>query len=155
MNYERVARRLLAGSLTTALVVGALIVAGCGGSSSGSSSGGSPSTGKTSVKIDLISYSPFCDLANGTPQGLEPELMRDVAAKLSLDPQYTLSDFAGQVAGVQSGRYDMGMCLFYWTKERTQAGVYTDPLMYAPIQVLQRDGSNITSISQFEGKTIG
>lgn len=154
MSKETVTGRSFNVLVMTALAVGALIVAGCGGSSKSSSSASSGS-GTSTVKIDLISYSPFCDLAGGKPQGLEPELMNAIAGKLHISPQYSISDFAGQVAGVQAGRYDMGMCLFYWTKERTAAGVYTDPLMYAPIQVMQKAGGTISSISQFAGKTIG
>ncbi|QIE48011.1 amino acid ABC transporter substrate-binding protein (plasmid) [Pseudohalocynthiibacter aestuariivivens] len=111
--------------------------------------------GAEDIEVGLIAYAPFCKVAGDEPQGIEPEMLADVSERLDLNFEYSVSDFAGQLASVQAGRNDLAVCLFYWTEERAKRGVYTDPIMYAPIQVMQREGGNITSVKQMEGKTIG
>jgi polar amino acid transport system substrate-binding protein len=75
--------------------------------------------------------------------------------KLGFEIEYSLVDFAGQLAGVQAGRYDLGICDFYWTTDRVPRGVFTDPIAYTPVQVVQEEGGEVNTVKGFEGKNLG
>jgi ABC-type amino acid transport substrate-binding protein len=146
-------RRL--GTLAAAgLFTVSVILSGCAGNDGDGTDTDTTADGRE-VRTALIAYSPFCDVTSAQPTGIEPTLLDKISTRLGLKPTYSVSDFAGQVASVQSGRNDLAVCLFYWTADRTKNGVYTDPVMYAPIQVMQREGGDISSVEQMEGKTIG
>lgn len=137
-----------------ALAVGALLAVSSAGMSV-QAHATDASAEPRAVKVALIAYSPFCDVADSNPSGIEPSMLGEMASRLNLDLQYSVSDFAGQVASVQAGRNDLAICLFYWKKDRTPTGIYTDPVLYAPIQVMQLEGGTVSSVEDMEGKTIG
>ncbi len=147
--------------LRRGLVLATAVLVGVGmASCSQAPAGGQPAEGgggsaARDVNVALIAYAPFCNTAGDTPSGMEPEILGTIAEEIGITPKYAVSDFAGQLASVQSGRNDLAICLFYWTEERTETGVYTDPVMYAPIQVLQKADSDIDDVAEMEGKTIG
>jgi polar amino acid transport system substrate-binding protein len=134
-----------AAATTAALATAALVVAGCGNdSSSGSAGGGSASTptaslpsvaadqalaaqvpdsvksdGTISVGTDST-YAPSEFLAEdgSTIIGFDVDLFTLVAQKLGLKAEFTTAPFDSIIAGVGSGKYEVGVSSFTINPER-------------------------------------
>jgi polar amino acid transport system substrate-binding protein len=126
-----------------ALLAGvALVVTGCGGGSSDSSSEGSTSAapsvgadkdlaakvpdaiasdGKLTVGSDT-SYAPseFIDKDGETIVGFDVDLFKAVAQKLGLEADFQTASFDSIIAGVGSGKYEVGVSSFTINPERMQ-----------------------------------
>jgi polar amino acid transport system substrate-binding protein len=126
-----------------ALLAGvALVVTGCGGGSSDSSSEGSKSAapsvsedkdlaakvpdaiasdGKLTVGSDT-SYAPseFIDTDGETIVGFDVDLFKAVAQKLGLEADFQTASFDSIIAGVGSGKYEVGVSSFTVNPERMQ-----------------------------------
>jgi polar amino acid transport system substrate-binding protein len=135
-----VRRTAAAAALTTA----ALVLAGCGGSSdssSGSAAGGSSSAPLPTVSADdalaakvpegiasdgVISvgsdttYAPSEFIAEDgkTIEGFDVDLFTLVAQKLGLKAEFTTAPFDSIIAGVGSGKYEVGVSSFTINPER-------------------------------------
>jgi polar amino acid transport system substrate-binding protein len=135
-----VRRTAAAAALTTA----ALVLAGCGGSSdssSGSAAGGSSSAPLPTVSADdalaakvpegiasdgVISvgsdttYAPseFIAADGTTIEGFDVDLFTLVAQKLGLKAEFTTAPFDSIIAGVGSGKYEVGVSSFTINPER-------------------------------------
>jgi polar amino acid transport system substrate-binding protein len=124
-------------------VVSALLVAGCGGGSSDTSGGnaGSSATPLPSVSADDAlaakvpdsiaadgvitvgsdtTYAPaeFIGADGSTIIGFDVDLFTLVAAKLGLKAQFTTSPFDSLIAGVGSGKYEVGVSSFTINPDR-------------------------------------
>src|SRR3954463_16458233 len=128
--------------LATALT-GALLLAGCGGSDSSSSAGGADSSGtplpsvsadpplaakvpaavsadgKISVGSDTT-YAPseFLAADGTTIEGFDVDLFDLVAAKLGLKAEFATAPFDSIIAGVGSGKYEVGVSSFTINPDR-------------------------------------
>ena len=124
-----------------ALLAGvALVVTGCGGGSSDTSSGGSKSAapsvsadkdlaakvpdkiasdGKLTVGSDT-SYAPseFIDADGQTIVGFDVDLFKAVAQKLGLEADFQTASFDSIIAGVGSGKYEVGVSSFTVNPDR-------------------------------------
>src|SRR5690606_26463381 len=121
-------------------------VAGCG-SDDDSNAGNSQSAGNGTqldigtLKVGSAPYPPFCIMGGGPPTGLEPDMLDLVAERMGVDREVATTDFAGLLASVQTGRYDMGICSIYWKADRLEDGLFTDPVAYLPISIIQKKGA--------------
>ncbi|MGH7141005.1 MAG: transporter substrate-binding domain-containing protein, partial [Pirellulales bacterium] len=55
-----------------------------------------------------INYTPWMYQVGSKAEGIDPSLIRAIAAKLGLIPEFAFVDFAAILPGVQSGRFDVG-----------------------------------------------
>jgi polar amino acid transport system substrate-binding protein len=130
-----------------ALASAALVVTGCGSGSSGSSSGGAAAGGSAgagappsaaadqalaakvpaSIKADGVisvgsdtTYAPseFLAADGTTIQGFDVDLFNLVAQKLGLKAKFETAGFDSIIAGVSSGRYEMGVSSFTINSDR-------------------------------------
>jgi polar amino acid transport system substrate-binding protein len=134
-----------AAATTAALATAALVVAGCGNDSSGGSAGGgsasSPTAALPSVEADQAlaaqvpdsvksdgtisvgtdsTYAPSEFLAEdgSTIIGFDVDLFTLVAQKLGLKAQFTTAPFDSIIAGVGSGKYEVGVSSFTINPDR-------------------------------------
>jgi ABC-type amino acid transport substrate-binding protein len=143
-----------------AIVVIAVGVAGCGSSDSG---GGG--TGKTAQRYDTIqpgvlkvaveSYMPYTALRGGKLVGLDSDIIDAIAKKLDLKVEPELTDFNGMLGGVQSRRVDITVGGVAWSKEREQAGLFTDPPYYSPPAMGVQSGKSYSTIDNLQGLRLG
>jgi len=125
-----------------ALLAGvALVVAGCGDNSSGTSSEGSKGEAAPSVSADKdlaakvpediasdgkltvgsdTSYAPseFIDADGETIVGFDVDLFKAVAQKLGLEADFQTASFDSIIAGVGSGKYEVGVSSFTVNPDR-------------------------------------
>jgi ABC-type amino acid transport substrate-binding protein len=143
-----------------AIATVAVAVAGCG--SSGDSSGG---TGKTAQRYDTIkpgvlkvaveSYMPYTALRGGKLIGLDSDIIDSIAKKLDLKVEPELTDFNGMLGGVQSRRVDVTVGGVAWSKEREEAGLFTDPPYYSPPAMGVQSGKSYSTVDNLQGKRLG
>lgn len=137
-------RRALLGSVALTAVVA---LTGCG-SSTASDAGGQ------TVTVAVTPTMPYIGLENGKLTGLDGDLFNKAAAKLGLTVKPLAVDFPGLLAGVQSGRYDMGIGGISWTEERAKAGIFTDPPYYSPAVLAEKPGTGARTVKDLEGKKL-
>jgi polar amino acid transport system substrate-binding protein len=141
------------------LMAGLVLVTGCGsGNSKSGASAAAPrldtlEPGK--LKVAVESYMPYTALRGGKLVGLDSDIINAIAAKLGLQVQPQLTDFNGMLAGVQSHRVDITVGGVAWSKEREQAGLFTDPPYYSPPAMGVRSGKTYSTIEDLQGQRLG
>jgi polar amino acid transport system substrate-binding protein len=148
----------------------------CG--SSGSSSTGSSATGSSAdsgapdattsnavndlgtlkpgvIQVAVEPYMPYTGKVKGKIVGLDIDLLQHAADALHQKLTFTLTDLAGTIAATTSHRVDMTLGSLTWTPARAKVGRLTDPTYYSPPAALVRNGTHLSSISDFSGKGIG
>ena len=87
--------------------------------------------------------------------GIDAEVAQLIAEKLGLTLEIVDGDFNAVVPGVQSGKYDMGMAGMTVTDERKQKVNFSDSYAKGIQAVIVKEGSDIKSKDDLEGKKIG
>ena len=129
------------------------ILASAACSSSRSTGSSSTSTGVLNVAVEP--YAPYTTVQNGTIVGLDGDILNYVARKLGLQVKPQVTDFAGMLAGVQSGRVDITIGGIAWTADRQKQGLFTDPPYYSPPAMAVRSGKTYRTISDLKGLNLG
>jgi len=141
-----------------------ILVAGCSvmlaSSVAACSSSNDSSSGATAAKSVKIVYIPggmpyFGVKKNGNLTGVDGALVDKAAKNVGFKPTTQSSDFAAFLAGIQGGRYDMGVGGVAWTKERAATGLFTDPVYYSPVVVMCKQGTKPSTTDQLKGLSVG
>jgi polar amino acid transport system substrate-binding protein len=151
-------RRAALSSIALTAVAASAALTGCG--SSTANDAGAPAvntagqfSGQT-VTVAVTPTMPYIGLENGKLTGLDGDLFNQAAADLGLTVKPLAVDFPGLLAGVQSGRYDMGIGGISWTPERANAGIFTDPPYYSPAVLAVKPGVEARTVKDLEGKKL-
>jgi ABC-type amino acid transport substrate-binding protein len=113
------------------------------------------STSKGVLNVAVEPYAPYTTVQNGTIVGLDGDILNYVAGKLGLQVKPQVTDFAGMLAGVQSGRVDITIGGIAWTADRQKQGLFTDPPYYSPPAMAVRSGKTYRTISDLKGLNLG
>jgi polar amino acid transport system substrate-binding protein len=149
--------------MAAAAVVGALLLSGCGGASSGSA-GAAPAgckpadvdtvdTGK--ITVGVFAYLPYIGVTGGKLDGLDGEILAAAAKNLCLGVVPRESDWDGVLGNVQSHRVDLGIGGIGWGKERSEKGLFTDPVYYSPPAIAVVGDARYATVEDFKGKSVG
>jgi polar amino acid transport system substrate-binding protein len=153
--------RLIA--LLSALMVLAamVVVVGCGSSDDDSSSSGSGdfqseliTEGTLTVGSD-IPYAPFEMGKAPDYTGFDIDLVNDVAKRLDLDVKIQDTAFDTIFTDVAQGKFDMVASAATITPEREQQVAFSDPYFESEQALLVPPGSDITSVEDLSGATVG
>ena len=87
--------------------------------------------------------------------GIDAEIAGLIADKLGMELEIQDVEFKTIIPGVQSGKYDMGMAGMTVTDERLESVNFSDTYAKGVQVVIVKDGSEIKSIDDLEGKMIG
>lgn len=143
-----------------ALAALALVVAGCGSSGS-SSTGGSESTaasgggGEKLVVGSDIPYPPFEQGKPGEYTGFDIELIEAIAEKIGRTPEIQDTSFETIFRDVGQGKFDAAISAATITAEREKAVDFSNPYYLSEQAVLVKEGSEIKSLEELSGKTVG
>jgi ABC-type amino acid transport substrate-binding protein len=140
------------------VAVTALVVAGCGGggnstseeTSAGGGGGGEPLT----VGSD-IPYPPFEQGRPGHYTGFDVELMDAIAEKMGRTAEFQDTSFETIFRDVAQGKFEAVISASTITEEREKAVDFSNPYYLSEQAVLVDEGSNIKSLEDLEGKTVG
>ena len=92
---------------------------------------------------------------DGSFAGIDVEIAGLIAKELGRELEIVDIDFGAIIAGVQTGKYDIGMAGMTVTEERKQSIDFTDSYATGIQSVIVPEGSSIAAIEDLADKTIG
>jgi ABC-type amino acid transport substrate-binding protein len=122
---------------------------GGGGSTSAESGGGEPLT----VGSD-IPYPPFEQGKPGNYTGFDIELMEAIAEKMGRKAEFTDTSFETIFRDVAQGKFEAVVSAATITDEREKAVDFSNPYYLSEQAVLVKEGSDIKSLEDLDGKTV-
>ena len=151
---------------TTKLISGisalaiAAVCCGCGGNgktTSEANKSGDSLTAKagTLTMATNAEFPPYEYKDGETIIGIDAEVAKLIADKLGLKLEIADVDFDSIIPGVQTGKYDMGMAGMTVTDERKQKVNFSDSYAKGIQVIIVKEGSDIKSKDDLEGKKIG
>lgn len=102
-------------------------------------------------------YQPFefLDEATGEMVGFDIDLINAIADEVGFEIEFENMEFAGIVAGVASGRYDIGIAGMTITEERKESIDFSQPYYQAGlILAVREDETEIQSVDDLVGKIV-
>jgi len=134
-------------------------------------SGAAASTPATSTTADLglitpgtltvasdIPYTPFefFDPGSTEAKGFDVDLVKAIAKTLGItDVQFVDQSFDGIILAIKQGSFDMSASSWTITPERAQEVDFGDPYFSANQAILVQKDSDVTSLDDLNGKSIG
>lgn len=104
-------------------------------------------------------YPPFNykDAMTGQLQGYDVDVAKLVAAKLGLKPEFVTTEWAGILAGLVSGKYDVIVSQVTIQPKREMVFDFSTPYTYSSPQLIQRrdDKATYASLADLKGKKLG
>lgn len=144
-------------ALAAVLLVGvvSVVAAGCGSSSDSSSSTSSSGGGEALTVGSDIPYPPFEQGKPGSYTGFDIELMEAIATKIGRTAEFQDTSFETIFRDVAQGKFDAVISAATITPEREKAVAFSTPYYLSEQAVLVKEGSEIKSLEDLEGKTVG
>lgn len=103
-------------------------------------------------------YPPF-NFRNeaGQLDGYDVAVAKAVADKLGVKVQFITTEWAGIIAGLQAGKYDVIVSQVTITPQRKEAFDFSQPYVYSTAQLIQRadDKRDFRSLDDLKGKKVG
>ena len=136
-------------ALIVTMVVAMAMITGCGASSSSK---------KGEYEGELImatnaTFPPYEFVENGEYEGIDVEIAGKIAEELNLELVIEDVEFGSIIAGVESGKYDMGMAGMTVTDERKESVNFSETYAVAVQSVIVPAGSDIKSIDDISAVT--
>jgi polar amino acid transport system substrate-binding protein len=107
------------------------------------------------ITVGVFAYLPYIGVTGGKLDGLDGEILTEAAKNLCLGVVPRESDWDGVLGNVQSHRVDLGIGGIGWGKERSQKGLFTDPVYYSPPAIAVGGDARYATVEDFRGKTVG
>lgn len=137
-------------------VISRLGLLGCAGAIMLSVVGcGNPNTVTVATDNGFVPFE-FVDRETGELVGFDIDLINAIAAEAELALRIQTMEFDGLVAGIQSGRYDIGIAGITITSARREHIDFSDPYYDAGlILAVRADNQTIRSENDLAGATVG
>ena len=159
-------KKILALLLSAAMLLSLLALAGCGSTTEETTT---EDTQETSTSTDLTTvtagkltmstnaqFPPYEMVADdGSFEGIDIEIAGAIAEKLGLELQVDDMDFDSALLAAQNGKSDMVMAGVTITDERKAVMDFSDTYANGVQVVIVKEGSDIATIDDLEGKMIG
>ncbi|TCT27153.1 amino acid ABC transporter substrate-binding protein (PAAT family) [Melghiribacillus thermohalophilus] len=101
-------------------------------------------------------FKPFSwTLEDGTMTGFDIEVGEAIAKEIGLEPVQKKHKFNAIVEGVKSGRFDAAVASHTITPDRQEHVDFSTPYYYSGAQIFTQPGSNLETLEDLEGKTVG
>jgi len=136
----------------------AIFAVGCGSSSSNSESSTEASGGGGGEALVVgsdIPYPPFEQGKAGEYTGFDIELIEAIAEKMGRTAEVQDTSFETIFRDVSQGKFDAAISAATITEEREKAVDFSNPYYLSEQAVLVKEGSEIKSLEDLEGKTVG
>lgn len=141
-------KKLLAMVMTLVFSMG--LITGCGSTASTAKAG--VSEGKL-IMATNATFPPYEFVENGEYEGIDIEIAGKIAEELNLELVIEDVEFGSIIAGVESGKYDMGMAGMTVTEERKESVNFSNTYAVAVQSVIVPAGSDIKSIDDISSET--
>lgn len=159
-------KKILALLLSAAMLLSLLALAGCGSTTEETTTEDSQET-STSADLTTVTagkltmstnaqFPPYEMVADdGSFEGIDIEIAGAIAKKLGLELQVDDMDFDSALLAAQNGKSDMVMAGVTITDERKAVMDFSDTYANGVQVVIVKEGSDIATIDDLEGKMIG
>ncbi|MGH2980357.1 MAG: basic amino acid ABC transporter substrate-binding protein [Solirubrobacterales bacterium] len=140
-----------------ALVAAMLVAAGCGDDDGGGGGGGGLNTiteGELRVGSD-IPYPPFEFGRAPDYDGFDVDMVNEIAKRLDLEARFVKTPFDPIFRNLAQGRFDMVASATTITPERERTVDFSEPYFPADQSLMIKRGSDIRTVDDLAGKTIG
>jgi len=142
-----------------ALAAALLVAAGCGDDDGGGGGGGGAgldtiTEGELRVGSD-IPYAPFEFGRAPDYEGFDVDIVNDIAKRLDLEVRFVKTPFDPIFRNLAQGRFDMVASATTITPERQQTVSFSDPYFPADQSLMVKRGSDVRTVDDLAGKTIG
>ncbi|MCI5690927.1 MAG: ABC transporter substrate-binding protein [Clostridiales bacterium] len=159
-------KKFLAVLMSAAMLLSVLALSGCGGTETppaedenAKDTGAAAVTTVTEGKLTMSTnaqFPPYEMVADdGSFEGIDIEVAQAIADKLGLELVVDDMDFDGALLAAQNGKSDMVMAGVTITDERKAAMDFTNTYANGVQVVIVKEGSDITTIEDLDGKMIG
>ena len=118
------------------------LLIGCGTSSDGAAAAGSD----TLVMATNAAFPPYEYVENGEYVGIDVEIAQAIAKELGMELEIKDVEFGSIIAGVESGKFDMGMAGMTVTEDRKKSVNFSDTYATAVQSIIVPEGSAIASV---------
>lgn len=142
------------------LALASVVAIGCGGGSDSTTGGGGGETSSgggggepLSVGSD-IPYPPFEQGKPGNYTGFDVELMEAIAEKIGRKAEFQDTSFETIFRDVAQGKFEAVISAATITEEREKAVDFSNPYYLSEQAVLVKEGSDVKSLEDLEGKTV-
>ena len=131
-------------SAAAVFVLAGSMLAGCGSSSSDEN---------TLVMATNATFPPYEYVEGDEIVGIDPEIAAAIAEELGMELQIEDVEFDSIVAGVASGKYDMGMAGMTVDPERLESVNFSDSYATGIQSIIVKEGSPIQSVDDLSSRT--
>ena len=142
-------KKILSVLLIAVMALGML--AGCGSKKAADDS--AKDAKDTLVMATNATFPPYEYVEGDDFKGIDVEIAGEIAKKLGMKLDIQDVEFDSIIAGVQSGKYDMGMAGMTVTDERKQSVDFTDPYATGIQVIIVKKGSDIKSVDDLSEDT--
>lgn len=150
-------------AMLSMVLAGSMLLTGCGGSKTAdSSSDAQDSTTSTSADGGTLrmgtnaTFPPYEFVGDdGNVQGIDADIAAAVADKLGMKLEITDMEFDSLIPALQSDTIDMALAGMTVTPERQESVDFSDSYAKGVQVIIVKDGSDIASPDDLEGKSIG
>ena len=150
-------------AMLSMVLAGSMLLTGCGGSKTAdSSSDAQDSTTSTSADGGTLrmgtnaTFPPYEFVGDdGNVQGIDADIAAAVADKLGMKLEITDMEFDSLIPALQSDTIDMALAGMNVSPERQESVDFSDSYAKGVQVIIVKDGSDIASPDDLEGKSIG
>ncbi len=136
-------KKLITLAIAAALAV--TMFAGCG----------NKAEDKTLTMATNATFPPYEFYEGEKIVGIDAEIAEKIAEKLGMTLEIQDTEFGSIIAGVQTGKYDIGMAGMTVTDERLLSVNFSTSYATGVQSIIVPEGSDIVSVDNLEGKKIG
>jgi len=140
------------------LALVSVVAIGCGGGGDSTTGGGSETSagggGEPLTVGSDIPYPPFEQGKSGNYTGFDVELMEAIAEKMGRTAEFQDTSFETIFRDVAQGKFEAVISAATITEEREQAVDFSNPYYLSEQAVLVKEGSDVKSLEDLEGKTV-
>ncbi|MGY1846421.1 MULTISPECIES: substrate-binding periplasmic protein [unclassified Blastococcus] len=105
------------------------------------------------LTVALTNTPPYSFEEDGEAQGIDSDILREVAADECLTIEYAPYTYATAVPAVETGRVDVAVGGFYRTAARGEVVTLSAPVYLDELTVMSTDG--VSTVDDLMGKTVG
>jgi ABC-type amino acid transport substrate-binding protein len=138
-----------------ALIATAVFASGCGSSDDSTTSAGGGGGGEKLTVGSDIPYPPFEQGKAPNYTGFDIELIEAIGERIGRTPEFQDTSFETIFRDVQQGKFDAVISAATITDEREKAVDFSNPYYLSEQAVLVKDGSDVKTLQDLDGKTVG
>ena len=141
-----------------ALAATLVVAAGCGDDDGGGGGGGADLNTITEGELRVGSDIPYAPFEFGRApdyEGFDVDVVNEIAKRLDLEARFVKTPFDPIFRNLAQGRFDMVASAATITPERQRTVSFSDPYFPADQSLMVKRGSDVRTVEDLAGKTIG